>query len=166
MIIDTNEPQEIKTVTFDETQKMGFHLKQLVEWMVVESTCNIENGNSELKPFEYYCQQMGIESKDVSKHPVEFGLTVNGHKVKHGNSMLWQIINNYDHLSNRNSELENIDITLQYEMVRETVEMANNLLGLAEKLNCAMSDINLKDAYIDEIKASKENIQNFLKELK
>lgn len=166
MIIDTNEPQEIKTVTFDETQKMRFHLKQLVEWMVVESTCNIENGISELKPFEYYCQQMGIESKDISKHPVEFGLTVNGHNVQHGNAMLWQIINNYEYLSNRNSELENIDHTIQYEMVREVVDMANGLVELAEKLNNAITDIHTKDAYIDEIKASKENIQNFLKDLK
>lgn len=165
MIIDTDK-QEIKTVTFDETQKMGFHLKQFVEWMVVESTCNVENGDSELEPFQYYCQKMGIESKDISKHPVEFGLTVNGLNVKHGNAMLWQIINNYNHLSKRNSELENIDHTIQFEMVRETVEMANNLLELAEKLNDAMTDDNIKDAYVDEIKASKDNIQNFLKDLK
>lgn len=165
MIIDTDK-QEIKTVTFNETQKMGFHLKQFVEWMVVESTCNVENGDSELEPFQYYCQKMGIESKDISKHPVEFGLTVNGLNVKHGNAMLWQIINNYNHLSKRNSELENIDHTIQFEMVRETVEMANNLLELAEKLNDAMTDDNIKDAYVDEIKASKDNIQNFLKELK
>lgn len=165
MIIDTDK-QEIKTVTFNETQKMGFHLKQFVEWMVVESTCNVENGDSELEPFQYYCQKMGIESKDISKHPVEFGLTVNGLNVKHGNAMLWQIINNYNHLSKRNSELENIDHTIQFEMVRETVEMANNLLELAEKLNDAMTDDNIKDAYVDEIKASKDNIQNFLKDLK
>ena len=165
MIIDADK-QEIKTVTFNETQKMGFHLKQFVEWMVVESTCNVENGDSELEPFQYYCQKMGIESKDISKHPVEFGLTVNGLNVKHGNAMLWQIINNYNHLSKRNSELENIDHTIQFEMVRETVEMANNLLELAEKLNDAMTDDNIKDAYVDEIKASKDNIQNFLKDLK
>lgn len=165
MIIDADK-QEIKTVTFNETQKMGFHLKQFVEWMVVESTCNVENGDSELEPFQYYCQKMGIESKDISKHPVEFGLTVNGLNVKHGNAMLWQIINNYNHLSKRNSELENIDHTIQFEMVRETVEMANNLLELAEKLNDAMTGDDIKDAYVDEIKASKDNIQHFLKELK
>ncbi|MEG1299115.1 MAG: hypothetical protein RSC93_00230 [Erysipelotrichaceae bacterium] len=165
MIIDADK-QEIKTVTFDETQKMGFHLKQLVEWMVVESTCNVENGDSELEPFQYYCQQMGIKTNEISKHPVEFGLTVNGHTVQHGNAMLWQIINNYDYISKRNSELENIDHTIQFEMVRETVEMANNLLELAEKLNDAMTGDDIKDAYVDEIKASKDNIQHFLKELK
>ena len=165
MIIDADK-QEIKTVTFDETQKMGFHLKQLVEWMVVESTCNVDIGCSSLQPFEFFCKEQGIETNEISKHPVEFGLTVNGHTVQHGNAMLWQIINNYDYLSKRNSELENVDHTIQYEMVREVVDMANNLLELAEKLNGAITDINTKDAYIDEIKASKENIQKFLKDLK
>lgn len=166
MIIDTNEPQEIKTVSFDDTQKKGFHLKQLLEWMIVESTCNVEIGNSELSPLDFFCKEQGIDSSKIAIHQIEFGLTVNGHNVQHGNSMLWQIINNYEYLSNRNSELENIDHTIQFEMVRETVEMANNLLELAKKLNDAMTDDNIKDAYVDEIKASKDNIQHFLKELK
>ena len=166
MIIGNNEQQEIKTVTFNETQKMGVHLKQLVEWMVVESTCNVEIGNSELSPFEFFCKEQGIISNEISSHPVEFGLTVNGHTVQHGNTLLWQIINNYEYLSNRNSKLENIDHTIQFEMVRDVVEMANNLVELAEKLNNSITDINNKDVYIDEIQSSKENIQKFLKELK
>ncbi len=166
MIIDTNEPQEIKTVSFDDTKKMGYHLKQLLEWMIVESTCNVETGDDDFEPLHHFCNEMNITRGDLSKQKMEFGLTVNGLNVKHGNSMIWQIINNYEYLSNRNSELENIDHTIQFEMVRETVEMANNLLELAEKLNDAMTDIHTKDAYIDEIKASKENIKNFVRGLK
>lgn len=166
MIIDNNEPQEIKTVSFDDTQQMGYHLKQLLEWMIVESTCNVETGDEDFEPLHHFCNEMNITRGMISKQQVEFGLTVNGLNVKHGNSMLWQIINNYNHLSKRNSELESIDHTIQFEMVRETVEMANNLLELAEKLNDAITDDNIKDAYVDEIKASKDNIQHFLKELK
>lgn len=156
---------QIKTITFkgNTTHSGDESVRALKEWIIVETISNVVVPNGvDLAPIDYFCQQQGIDIKEIGEYPVELGLTVNGHEVKFGNQMIHAIFDMYQGMYEKSKIVDNLDVEKEYTIVRELAEMATRLCDMAESVNDAVSDPANKDHYIYELSNNRDKIKSLI----
>lgn len=158
----------IQKITFKENESVysGESVQGLKEWLIVESLSHLELPEGcELDSLAYFCQQENIDIKNINVQPLEFGLTVNGHKVELGNQIIHSIFDFYQHYYEKSKNVGEIDNVKEYECVRELLNMAESLCDLAGKIDGTVSE-SVKDAYDDTLQTRRKSINQFLEDIK
>lgn len=158
----------IQKITFKENEcnYTDESVHGLKEWLIVESLSHLELPDGcELDSLAYFCQQENIDIKNINVQPLEFGLTVNGHKVELGNQIIHSIFNMYQHYYEKIEIVGDVDNVKEYECVRELLNMAKSLCNLASKIDGTVSE-SVKDAYSDEMQCRRTRINQFIDDIK
>lgn len=155
----------IQKMTFAENDVSGTlndDIRSLKEWMIVEAIAGLEVADGEDEnTFDKFCELEGIQSSDIREHPIEFGLTINGHKIKHGNQMLQVIFGLYNEHYEKLKDIDHLDTVKEFVCVLDILNMAKDMCHLAERLETAVNDASSKDVYKGDIAIQKDLIDEF-----
>jgi len=131
----------------------------LYEWLIVESISHVDiPANYQDDALKYFCEAEGIEINQIQKHPLEFGLTVNGHVITCGNQILHQIFNFYQGMYEEVEKLRVMDKEKEEAGVTNLLNCAEELCTLAESIQTIIKDVDSKKDHESRIQMNRERV--------